>query len=275
MRFDWYAATVPQEPQTVLSTLVSAADLADLRPARPMHGYTHGAEVARGDRVLVRALYGGPNGPDTHIWASGEDTEWFVDQVRRNWPVHRVTRLDSAEDFTAPHAWESLSHLALEVADRFNIDVKHQGDFHRGEKGRTIYLGSRHSPTQMLVYEKGKQLGGDPLWVRCEARVKPKRVGREMMSACTPLDVWACTAYLRAIGERLSHQDLQAIRIGSIYRPPDDARAWSALARQYGRILREKATVLGGWAELGAYLGERVTDTNITVGYTQTPNIKH
>jgi hypothetical protein len=275
MRFDWYAGTVPEEPQTVLSALVAAADLADLRPARPMHGYTHGAEVVRGDRVLVRALYGGPNGPDTHIWASGEDTEWFVDQVRRNWPEHRVTRVDSAEDFTAPHAWEALSHLALEVADEFGINVVHQGDFHRGIAGRTIYLGSRDSPTQMLVYEKGKQLGADPQWVRCEARVKPKRVGRETMAACTPLDVWACSRYLRAIGERLSHQDLQAIRIGSVYRPPDDARAWNALARQYGRILRDKSALLGGWSELGQFIGGLVTDTNTTQHVSKTDGVKH
>lgn len=263
MRFDWYAATVKAEPQHVLSTLCSSTDLADIRPSRAMHGYTHGAELARGDRVLVRALYGGPNGPDTHVWASGEDTPWFVDQVRRHWPEHRVTRVDSAQDYSAPEAWESLSSLMLSVADRFGIMVTHQGDFHRGLAGRTIYLGSRSSPTQVLVYEKGKQLGVDPNWVRVEARVKPKRVGRDVMCACSPLDVWSCTGYLRAIGEEISRQELQAIRVGTVYRPPDDARAWSALAKQYGRILHDKSVELGGWSALGEYIGAFIAERSV------------
>lgn len=254
MRFDWYASTVPANPQVVLGTLVQEAELADLRPARPMHGYTHGAEIVRGSRVLARALYGGPNGPDTHVWASGEDTEWLVGRVRHHWPQHRVTRVDAAEDFTAQGAWRTLSKIALQVADAFRIRVIHQGDFHRGEGGRSIYLGSRDSPTQLIVYEKGKQLGHDPNWVRVEARVKPRKLGKDRMCTALPSEVWGCAAYLQEMGERMLRVDLERIQVGTLYRVPDDARAWAALTRQYGNLLGGKADELGGWAALGPFL---------------------
>lgn len=264
MRFDWYAATIPEDSAPVLSTLTRVADLADLRPARPMHGYTHGAEIVRGDRVLVRALYGGANGSHVHCWASGDETEWFAAQVRERWPAHRVTRVDAAEDFTAPNAWQLLSTIALEAADLFGVQVTHQGDFHRGEKGRTIYVGSRTSASQLVVYEKGKQLGADPNWVRMEARVKPKGEARERLAVALPLEVWACANYLRQVAQRITRQDVDAIRVGTVYRPADDARAWAALMRQYGRHLRCKAAELGDWSAVGRFLGDSLDQVKST-----------
>jgi hypothetical protein len=268
MRFDWYACTVPARADEVLRHLVASADLADCRPARAMHGYDRGAEVVRGDRVLCRALYGGPNGPDTHVWASGEDTEWFVGQVRGRWPAHRVTRVDSAEDFSAAGAWDTLSRLALITADEFDVQVTHEGDFHRGQRGRTLYLGSRKSTSQLVVYEKGKQLGVDPNWVRMEARVKPKGDARERLATALPIEVWGCASYLRTVAARICRQDLEAIKIGTIYRAADDARAWAAVTRQYGRLFERKAAELGGWGELGSFLEMAVTDS-------RKPRVRH
>lgn len=258
MKIDAYSATVRGSVDHVLGELVAASDLGAVRPSRAFHGYQHGAQVHRGDRVLAQVLWGG-NGGGVHVSAMGQESGQVAHVLRHHFPGHPVTRLDAAEDYIADGAFDQLSGLALEVADKHRCRVYHAGDWHRAEEGRTIYVGSSTSVAQARVYEKGKQLGGDPNWVRVELVARPKRPeARVAFSQMQPVEVFGVSKWSRELGERLSGQEIERIRAGSLWRAPDLSRARSAIIRQYGPLLGAWADEVGGWERLGQVLGAEI-----------------
>lgn len=259
MRFDFYGASVEADPSELLAGLASKFDLAGVRPGRPMHGFRRGAEVHRGDRVLARVWWEG-TGPDPHVQGSGEAAPIVADYLRGLPYSHYVARCDSAEDYTAPGAFDVLAGLCLTVADQHRIRVLHQGDWHRGLDGRTVYLGAPTSPTRVRCYEKGLQVGGDPNHVRVELQVRPKARARSLLAVSQPVEVWGCSAWSRDLAGRLSMPDVEKIRVGTSWRAPDEQRARYSLVRQYGRVLTSWANDLGGWEQLGPVLGTAVED---------------
>ena len=70
----------------------------------------------------------------------GLGTPDLVTALRDHLPDHGVSRADVAEDYTFPGAWDCIVSTALKLADELGIQVHHEGDWHRGEKGRTIKL---------------------------------------------------------------------------------------------------------------------------------------
>lgn len=258
MKIDAYAATVRGSIDNVLGELVSVFDLASHKPSRAFHGYQHGAQVHRGDRVLAQVLWGG-NGGGIHVSSMGQESGQVAQVLREHFPGHPVTRFDAAEDYVADSAFDQLSGLALEVADKHRCRVYHAGDWHRAEEGRTLYIGSSTSVAQVRVYEKGRQLGGDPNWVRVELCARPKRLeARLAFSQVKPVEVFGVSKWSRELGERLSGQEIERIRAGSLWRPPDLSRARSALIRQYGQLLGAWADEVGGWEALGLVLGAEI-----------------
>jgi hypothetical protein len=166
--------------------------------------------------------------------------------------------VDVAEDYSAPGAFDSLSKLCFEVADEHRIRVLHQGDWHRALHGRTAYLGAPTSPTRVRCYEKGRQLGVDPDWVRVELQVRPKRRGREACAAAAPREVWGAARWSQTLADRLGVPEVERIRCGTTWREPDDFRARRALVGQYGRVLAQWADEVGDWSTLGEVLRDAV-----------------
>ena len=257
MRFDWYAATIEASPEdvlTVLSTMLGG----DAVRTNGFHGYEMGYEIRSKYGIVARALVGGKNG-NPHAWASGENTEEFVYAVRGHWPAdHRVTRLDSAEDFQEPGAWDKLSRAALSVADDLNLKVMHAGDFHRGKDGRTLYIGSRKSDSFVRVYEKGKQVLRDdpdlagsvsPDWVRVELQLRPLKGARRRAAGASPLDAWGYTSTGRAVAERVLGQVPPFLAMTGD-RKTEDERAFRWLCKQYGKVVARIAEREGGWDRL-------------------------
>lgn len=258
MNWDWYSATLPAGPDEVLPVLVRAEDLASIEPIRGMHSYETGVEVRRGPRVFCRAFWGGVNGDDVHVQASGRDAPRVVQAVRDGFPEHRVSRADACEDFTAPGAWDLLSAMCIEVAKDHGVKVRHHGDWLRAVDGRTLYLGGAASLVQVRCYEKGKQLSADPNWVRVEVQVRPKGQGKDRLATAQPGELLGTSFWTSELGQRLGMPEVQRITIRDPWQQSDDERALYWAVRQYGEVFERKAMELGSFEALGVWLSQEL-----------------
>ncbi|QEO10016.1 replication initiation factor domain-containing protein [Protaetiibacter larvae] len=257
--FDWYAASIDENPLVVIESLAGWLG-ADYRRSRGLHGYTAGAEIVRDGNVIARVVYGGNEEAWPHAWASGEDTPPFVAAVRALWPDHGVTRVDAAYDFKTGAPWQRLYDMCVNVADHLpNGDRRGRplklatiGDWLREAEGhpdgRTLYIGSMKSPVLARLYEKGKQLRKafpdqadkyNPGWVRLELQVRPQKQARYDVARLSPEEVWGTALWAKQLHADVFASDLSQVGMGH-NRPRDDERAWSFFLRQYGKMLTRR-----------------------------------
>lgn len=261
MRFDWYAATILDDPASVLLA-VSEGLGAEVAPGHAVNGYQEGYDLRRDGSTVARVLYGG-NGGWPHAFASSDDTDAFVRVVRERWPDrHRVTRMDASEDFDGAGTWEWLYGICLALADERALKIDQAGDWHREIDGRTFYVGGRKSAVFARLYEKGKQLIGraldggvgiSPHLVRLEVQVRPEGAGRTYAAACEPEQAYGYADWSCELARRVLGLDVERVHIKE-RRESDDARAIEWLVRQYGEHLVRLAGEVGGWPALGEEL---------------------
>ena len=280
--FDWYTATIDEDPTVVVEGLASWLD-GGWRSAPGLNGYSAGAEIVRNGDVIARVSYGGNNGAAPSAWASGADTAAFVECVRSLWPRHKVTRVDAAYDFKGHEPWPLLLEMCQNVAKflpsgeerKRHLSLDTLGDWlvEGSPKGRTLYLGSRQSSVFARLYEKGKQMRGAfpdqadkfyPGWVRLELEVKPQKRAGYDFATLSPAEVWGAAAWARQLHADVFGSELEAAPV-TFVRPSDDARAWTYLLKQYGPMLRRRIDVAQAaepdadpaklWAALGLELG--------------------
>lgn len=269
MRFDWYAATVPSSSKNVINAFRKQYHSADFQSCSPVNGYHAALNIMTPHGVAAKILYDGPNG-GPHVFASGQDTDTFVPFVRRKWPAHNVTRLDAAEDFDAPGAFDALMSQCLDIADNTAptpLVVEHVGDWHRAELGRTIYLGSRKSAVRLRLYEKGKQLRNQapdedkdsysPDWVRLELQIRPQKSAKAAAATILPIDAFGYAGWSKNLAERVFKMDVPRVQMNP-RRLTDDDRAFAFMLRQYGNMLERMQDRLGGWCHLGVAMGEHL-----------------
>jgi hypothetical protein len=237
----------------VASRALDFFDLVDLVPSAPKNGYTHGTEVRRGDHVVAWIWWGG--NPGVCVTGSGEDSPAVAEFLRGLPAYHRVTRADACEDWVQAGLFDRLSRVLIEYAEGNRVRINQQGDWVRHQE-RTLYLGSQTSVVQLVLYEKGYQVGGDPDWVRLEVRVRPKKGAGFDVAQWPPGKLFEASRWVVEALERIGWDHLQAESIGTVWRPSDQERARRALLAQYGRTLREWADELGSYEALAQELAE-------------------
>jgi hypothetical protein len=183
----------------------------------------------------------------------------LAEKMRGAYPGHSVTRVDVCEDFQGQATFERMVPLLLELADEFKLSVRHVGDWHRAEKGRTLYLGAGASAVQVRVYEKGRKEGppANPDWVRVEIQVRPKgRVQRAAWGGVTPVGAWGASRWAACLAERvLGVEEIAAgVKVGTEYQKTDRERKEYWMARQYQGLIAEWEEELGSPEEVGRYL---------------------
>ena len=256
MNFDWYSATLESSPDQVLGVLESSQDLASVYPIRGLYSYDRGAAVRRGEHTLAQAFWGGVNGTkQVHVQASGSDSPAIVETIRRHWPSHRVSRADAREDWSHPSAWRWLCKRAIGVAEEFRLATGTVGDWIHARSGRTLYVGRPASRVRVRIYEKGKQLCADPNWVRLEVIVRPTGAGKAALASALPSQLMEASTWTRELAKRVGMPELDAVKVRDPWVPSDDEKALRWCVQQYGAVLGRKAAQLGGWAELGTYIG--------------------
>lgn len=261
-RFDWWQASVfNADPDMVLEVLKLGADLSSIYPSTPHHGYLHGAEVKRGDISLGKVWWGG--NPGVHVQASGESAPGVARIIQAAalefpWSVH-VTRADACLDWRMEGLFDEVSGKLIKWALKNNIKLDYEGDWARGE-ARSLYLGSRSSVCQLVLYEKGyEQQDDDKTWVRLEARIYPKKEARVLAGDFQPYQVFQ-VSWLPAVLEAVGFAEIEHYAIGTVWRKSDAERARAALMRQYRKVITAWADEVGGWDALGPAMAAKIEE---------------
>lgn len=261
MKFDWYQAGVEASPQIIVDTLAACYEFSDVLPTKPFNGYERAYMVKRGDTELLKVQWGGNTGTRVQVQASGDQAHTFAEHLRENFTDHLVTRADIALDYCEPGAWESLFNLSVETADLFKLKTEHRGDYHRQEKGRTFYIGSRQSPAFNRIYEKGKESGGNPDHVRSEFEFKPKsEQARVVYSKASPEQIlFASTWSAHFYGILTGLNGLKLAPAGTIRKLTDDQKSFLHMMKQYGPLLGRMLDERGGdYCDLGLHIAQHI-----------------
>jgi DNA relaxase NicK len=256
MRFDWYQASIPNvPPEVVMQALARSEYYGDWEQIRPMKNYDSAAAFVVGNETRFKINFGGQNeehGPN--IVGSGACAQVLADVVREHFPAHRVSRLDSCEDYYHPDAYDYLRKIALKIGKENRVQcreiVKPLKD---SDDGRTLYLGSQTSAVSLRIYEKGKQLQTDAEWVRAELQIRPQKEQKALMAMLDPTEVWGSSKWSHQMGLQLGKRDLQRVE-AQVYQPSDHERTYRWMLRQYGPLLRAMQAIHGSPEAVGAQI---------------------
>lgn len=257
MRFDWYQASVPDtRPEVLMQAIQRVEYYGDWVQVRPAKNYHEGFQFVVGDQVKFSMNCGGQNeefGPN--IKATGGDAPKLAEVLKQGFPQHRVSRLDSCEDYHSEHAYEYLRQVGLKVAKACRVAVREiTKPLPESDDGCTLYLGSPESAISGRIYEKGKQLGIGREWVRAELQVRPQKQVKGAVASLNAEQVWGLAKWSRTLAAELGKTDIQRVEV-QIYQPSDDERAYRHMLKQYGKILGKMLGTHGSWETVGAQIG--------------------
>lgn len=264
-RFDWYQATVPATQPALLAALL--ADLPEgvvQEVGKGFNSFAHRVDLSEDGEVLATIMHGGVN-PQPNVKSSGDNAPALAQFLRRQFPEHRVSRLDVCLDMRGDGLFDDIVRVMSHVGRDFRL---------KGEKiipddlddGSTYYLGSRASPLRIRCYEKGKQLyklTGDPVWrmffdwVRLELQVRPEKGFKLTAASMEPDAFWGCSAWTREIAEGAMSMNPDPVAMKPT-RIADHERAMRALTAQYGSTIRRQVMKLGSWDAFTADLQQRL-----------------
>lgn len=259
--FDWYQATTKVGIDEFQDVISDVYDFADWNTTRATNNYHHGAQLISGDRVVLTALWGGPNGSNVHAFSTGYEARKFSSVLRERLPNHSVTRADGALDFIESDAWECIESMALNVADKYHIKVQHLGDFHNKLDGRTLNMGGVSADVRTTIYEKGIQLGENPDWVRVEVKVKPPRLSkaqfnkgqeepRIIASRLQPIELFGCTKWTNSLLEKTTGVIVPSLPLRA-WGKTDQEKAYSSMLRQYKNVFANMLANHGSASAVG------------------------
>jgi hypothetical protein len=268
MRFDWYQATIQDDPCRGFDLLRKLGD-----KAVPCDGlarayrYDQGFHIQHQDRGTVATIMMGGNGDGFHAWASSDNTDDFAALVREVWPDrHLVTRADAAQDLIAEGVTRKVLPVMRRVAKRNRLKFERRSDALDRTAGLTQYMGSKTSDYQVRGYEKGFEVAGkiDVLvggkvpreqlritntltgelirpedWFRLELQCRPRQEeGRRTLASLEPAQVWGVTDWTRELAKDALALELEAVVMRTRkHSARDEKLGW--MCRFYGGVLLE------------------------------------
>lgn len=261
MRFDYYAATVPEQGRWAIGAILEAFEDSEtqVRQCKGMHGYGTGAELIVDDQRAAFCWYN-EHDESAHIQASGAASMQIADHIRTIWPQHRVARADVCQDFRGGRPiWTGLRDKGIEIAQHHRIKAREITDPANPDQGRTLYLGAASSVMSARIYEKGlhpeAQLQQIPLdVVRLEFQVRPASRAKAALATLAPNDIPAGSAWSRDLTTQAGLSAGEEWQPGTIWQPTTLDRAVQAMLRQYGNTLDALHDKHGTPEQVGAYL---------------------
>ena len=263
--FDWYSASIPCSPNTVSSVFSATYPHCVWEITKPKNGYTHAdALVDQHGETILTMFYGGANqGLNTFAFASGIHAASFAINVRSAFPDHELVRADVAVDYDEGGAWHSLYGHSVSVSAAVSVMNRYIGragaEVSVEEKqGRSLYLGSRSSPSMIRVYEKGKKDDRSrPDWVRAEFEFKPKGSdARRFYAKASILEIISSTKLGRRFFSTLGAAvTASPCAPGTVRVKTSHQQTMEHLIKQYGKVLLKELEIRGGsYEELGKAL---------------------
>ena len=256
MRFDWYQASIPNVHHQMVMEAISKSDYyGDWEQIKPLKNYDSAAAFVVGNETRFKINFGGQNeehGPN--IVGSGASAQVLADVVREHFPEHRVSRLDSCEDYYHEDAYDYLRKLALKIGKEHRVKcLEIVKPLKESDDGRTLYLGSDTSAVSMRIYEKGMQLKTDSQWVRAELQIRPQKKQKAIVAMLDPTEVWGMAKWSHQMGVQLGKRDLQRVD-AQVYQPSDHERAYRFMLKQYRRVLESMVASHGSPEAVGAQI---------------------
>lgn len=252
MRFDWYQATVPQDVDLILdaamSELPGAHDVERLD--RGGKGYTAMCLIRDQERDVIGTVLHGSSSAAPNVKGTGINAEPVADLIRKHWPLHSVSRLDVAEDMTAPGLFGELSEKMRKVGKAFDMDSGLEFVPDVAEKGRTYRLGSPSSDVLVRCYEKGLELQGkgvedaDPHHVRLEIQVRPQKAAKKRFASIAPAEVWGSSRWTKQLASTVLSLDVERVLVNPRVRSGLEATTAHVVA-QYLQHAIKHGTVIG------------------------------
>jgi hypothetical protein len=249
-RFDWYQGTVKAPHNQVVEAFMACPEAVEAKPGRGRLNYAESVTVRTADQDTVCTILHGGNGGATHVIGTSEAAARVAETMRRHWPEHTVTRLDSAQDVLTDfdQVRQVMQRIASDAGVKGRSIVPDDP-----EEGATYYLGADSSPVRTRGYEKSKELakkqgswaGIVPGLVRLEVQVRPVREGRAAAASWEPSQVFGVTHWTRRIAHELLDLDAAKITMASRIETSWE-RQRRALCRQFGRHLVESVRRAGG-----------------------------
>jgi DNA relaxase NicK len=223
---------------------------------RPLKGYHTAAQFVVGGESIFKIQHGGQNEQyGANVIGSGGSAQRLAEIVRQNFPSHRVSRVDSCEDYHHPDVYEYLRERALKIAEASKLDVREiTKPIASSDDGKTLYLGSPSSAVTMRIYEKGKQLGCSTDWVRAELQVRPKKDAKLLASLLSAEQLWGFSKWSALMALEMGKTDAQRVDVNA-YQKSDQERAYRFMLKQYGPMLSRLMPHHGSWEALGAQIG--------------------
>jgi hypothetical protein len=256
MKFDWYQASVPDVPPEVVMQALSRSEYyGEWVEAKASKGYDIGADFVVGDQVKYRIKHGGQNAEfGANVTATGGDAPRLAEVLRSEFPRHRVSRLDSCEDYHHKDAYPYLRNIGLRIAKQFNVKVREiTKPLPESDDGCTLYIGSPSSAIEVRIYEKAKQLRVGSEWVRAELQVRPQKRVKDVAAILSPEQLWGLGKWSKALAIELGQTDLQRVDV-QIYQPSDDQRAYRHMLKQYGKMLGRMLATHGSPEAVGGQI---------------------
>lgn len=270
-RFDWYSASLPVGPRDFVEAFGSlyGGEVVKAK-GRPLKGFTSSemfVDMGTQKRV-VDVQSGGKDFPKgtCHVITSGESTPVVVDFIRGHFPDHRVSRLDACADYLGDFdAYRSkLEGLALQL----RVKARLEGDYLRGEDGRTVYFGSTKSKSMVRLYEKGVQLAREHRlpeeqapsreYLRLETQARPEKPLQKATAArLAPFEVFGVSRFSREAAALLVDSKPEPVLASSWSKSPHE-EALRSLLRQYGRRLWDHLGLMGSPEAVGVDLFKRL-----------------
>jgi hypothetical protein len=229
-------------------------------------GYAEAFNLVKDGDVLCHFLTGGSgSAAGSHgIRVQGAASPQVAKLIRELVPQHGLSRVDVAEDYCGEGVFDFLVGLAEGVALEHRVELRREGAGwydHQRDKGRTLYVGSRKSAVFMRIYERGKKLLGegqqaDPNYVRVEIEIKPSSKAKRLLGFVEPDAFWGAAAWTKALYVLMGSDELERIKVGTVWSKPDMERTIQALARQYGAALMRLREQAGSAEEVFAVIQE-------------------
>lgn len=248
-RFDWYQATFDRLDDGRVPAGLALALGGSVVRGKARNGYAAAWDVLVGGDVLASVYGHSAREGEVHVQASGSGCDPVVPVLRRLWPTHRLSRVDSSLDFRAD--FSQLDLVAVDFAAQRSLRHRLVTD---SEGGATRYIGAPSSEVRVRIYKKSEQLRqafpeqADTVpdgVVRAEVQVRPgKRDVKAAAARLAPDDVWGMAQWTSDLAGSLL--GFQPARLTTHYRRVSDhARILAVLGLQYGPAFGRRVDEVG------------------------------
>lgn len=254
MHFDWYQATIDAPAQTILDAAMASLDGAHEVEHIDRGGSGYKASAAIRDRRgdMMAFMLHGSKSAAPNLRGSSHHAEPIASFIREHYPVHAVSRVDVAEDMTAPDLFESLKTVMHRISTAHGLESGLSIIPDTAERGSTYYVGSDKSATRVRLYQKDFERASkgeialaeaDPDLTRLEIQCRPQKKAKQMFATKTTEEAWGASKWTQHLASVVLKLDVERLNL----RPREESdleRTTAQIVHQYRKHAIKHGTVI-------------------------------